>query len=170
MLQGSVPLFIGVGVAWLLMLRRYVAYRLRSDFWGMATALWVLPVLGLLIVWPDCPERYLAFGLAPAFLMVQYSLFLATVREAEKLRALRREIPRWRLLTGTPPQDFKAAHVTSMLRDRRLSPRTVAIASLATTAVAAYAVVCFGWNSLVVIAVFFWAFMALYQFSFSPDN
>jgi hypothetical protein len=170
MFSGSSILFLAVGAGWLLMLRRFVAFRMRNDFWGMLAAFSVMPVLGVLIVWPDCPERYLAVALAPAFLMVQYSLFLATVREAEKLRALRREIPRWRLLTGTPPKDFERAAVLSMFKDRRLSLRTLFTAACVAAAVLFYAVVCFGWNSIVILAVFFWAFMALYQFSFNPDN
>ncbi|MDX9972425.1 MAG: hypothetical protein RBU21_05465, partial [FCB group bacterium] len=91
MFQGSAILFVAVGAAALLMARRYIAFKLRSDFWGTLAAFSVLPALGALIVIPDLEEAYLMVALAPAFLMVQYSLYQATVCEAERLRALRRE-------------------------------------------------------------------------------
>lgn len=170
MFQGSGILFVAVGAAALLMSRRYIAFRLRSDLWGTLAAFSVLPALGALIVNPELPEEYLAAALAPAFLMVQYSLYQATVCEAERLRALRREIPRWNIFTGTAPEGFEASKWASAYSERRLGWRALLTAATVAAVVLFYTVVCFGWGSVIIVPVFFWGFMALYQFSFSPDN
>ncbi|MDX9973783.1 MAG: hypothetical protein RBU21_12435, partial [FCB group bacterium] len=147
-----------------------IAFKLRSDFWGTLADFSVLPALGELIVIPDLEEAYLMVALAPAFLMVQYSHYQATVCEAERLRALRREIPRWNLFTGTAPEGFEASQWASAYCERRPGWRFLLTAGAIAAAVLFYTVVCFGWSCLIIVPVFFWGFMALYQFSFSPDN
>jgi hypothetical protein len=170
MFSGSGILFVAVGAGFLLMLRRHLSFGLRTDLWGAIAMLSVMPVLGALVVWPDCPELYAGIAMAPAFLMVQYALYQATICEAEKLRALRREIPRFHLLTGTAPEGFESKRFASEYGDRRLSWRTLAKIAAVVATVMLYTIVCFGWSSVVIVPVFFWGFMALYQFSFSPDN
>jgi hypothetical protein len=170
MLNDPALILIGVAVAWFVLFRRHSAYRLRTDLWSALATVLLMPALIVKILWEDLPEEWFAAGVAPSFLMLQYSLYLVTVCEADKFRALRREIPRWRFLTGTPPKGYSPARLTAALRDRALPLRTLTIVALVATGVGAYATFCFGWGSLIVLAVFFWAFMALYQFSFSPDN
>lgn len=130
----------------------------------------MLPVLGMRIVWPAAPELLAVLAMAPAFIIVQYALFLATLREVAKLRMLRREIPRWRLLTGTPPKGFAVTPAAEECTGRQFSGRAMALIVAVSALALVYAFFRFDWNGLVALAGFFWAFLALYQFTFSPDN
>ncbi len=168
MIEDPAVALVAVAIGWFVFLRRALAFRLRSDYGGMWAALLLMPVLVLQIRWPALPHEWLVAGVAPSFLLAQYAMFQATMVETDRLRALRRELPRWRLLTGTPPRGYRPEGPAP--REWRPNPRTLLLGSAGAVLVIAYAVVAFGWGSLLFLTVFFWAFMALYRFSFSPDN
>ena len=136
----------------------------------MLAALMVIPVLALQLLRPDISDVWFVVGLAPAFFAVQFSLYLATLCEADKVRALRRDVPRWRLLTGTAPRGFEAKRLASEQPDRRLSARALRAGAVGAVLMVLYAVAFFGWHGVVVLTTVFWAGIVLYQFTFSSDN